>query len=341
MRKPDFERNLLRILNCEKPERATLFDLMICHEHLEKLCGRKIVQNDRIGRIRGGIDGFCAAGYDYATLEAPTITDFSYEGGPHHFRQTVSLNDSIQLTDWESFEKHPWKNPAECDFSVLDYVKEYLPEGMKIMIMGPGGVLENVTALVGYDNMCYMLYDEPELIEAIFERVGELQFKYYQQVVDWDYVGILCYNDDWGFNTQTALAPNSLRKLVFPWAKKIVDLAHAKGKKCILHSCGYFNDVINDVIEDMCFDGRHSYEDNICPVEKAYNQFENRIAVLGGIDMDFITRKTPVEIERRALAMLEKTREKGGYALGTGNSVPNYVPFENYQAMLNAAWNFR
>jgi uroporphyrinogen decarboxylase len=35
--------------------------------------------------------------------------------------------------------------------------------------------------------------------------------------------------------------------------------------------------------------------------------------------------------------MLDRTSEKGGYALGTGNSVPPYVPFENYYAILLAA----
>ncbi len=34
--------------------------------------------------------------------------------------------------------------------------------------------------------------------------------------------------------------------------------------------------------------------------------------------------------------MLERTAGRGGYALGTGNSVPDYVPDENYFAMIRA-----
>jgi uroporphyrinogen decarboxylase len=33
--------------------------------------------------------------------------------------------------------------------------------------------------------------------------------------------------------------------------------------------------------------------------------------------------------------MLTKTEKKGGYALGTGNSVPEYVPYNNYLAMID------
>ena len=95
------------------------------------------------------------------------------------------------------------------------------------------------------------------------------------------------------------------------------------------------------MITDLQFDARHSYEDNIVPVEQAYEQFEGRIATLGGIDMHFLVTKSPEEIYARARAMLEHTADRGGYALGSGNSIPNYVPFENLLAMNRAAleWN--
>lgn len=35
--------------------------------------------------------------------------------------------------------------------------------------------------------------------------------------------------------------------------------------------------------------------------------------------------------------MTELSKNSGGYALGTGNSVPDYVPVENYLAMIAAA----
>ena len=34
---------------------------------------------------------------------------------------------------------------------------------------------------------------------------------------------------------------------------------------------------------------------------------------------------------------LNNVHEKGGYALGSGNSIPYYVPQENYLAMIAAA----
>lgn len=128
-----------------------------------------------------------------------------------------------------------------------------------------------------------------------------------------------------------------MRKYVFPWHKKIVEAAHRNGKPCLLHSCGRFDEVIDDVIEDMKFDCRHSYEDNICPVEEAYERLHGRIAVAGGIDMNLLASGTPEQVYARSRAMLERTAERGGYLLGTGNSVPEYIPLENYCAMTRAA----
>jgi uroporphyrinogen decarboxylase len=39
--------------------------------------------------------------------------------------------------------------------------------------------------------------------------------------------------------------------------------------------------------------------------------------------------------------MLAKAEGKGGYALGTGNSVPEYVPYDNYLAMIDCVLETR
>ena len=132
------------------------------------------------------------------------------------------------------------------------------------------------------------------------------------------------------------LSPAHYRQYIFPWVKKIVALAHKYNKPAVLHSCGYFQDIFDDIV-DIGFDGRHSYEDNIMPVEEAYEVYGDRIAILGGMDMDFVYRETPENIYRRSMQMLERSAARGGYALGTGNSVADYLPFDHYMAILQAA----
>ena len=47
------------------------------------------------------------------------------------------------------------------------------------------------------------------------------------------------------------------------------------------------------LIDEMGYDGKHSYEDTIEPVEEAYERYHRRIAILGGIDVNFVCRATP------------------------------------------------
>ena len=82
-----------------------------------------------------------------------------------------------------------------------------------------------------------------------------------------------------------------------------------------------------------------TYEDKIVPVEQAYEKLNGRIAVLGGIDMNFLVTSSPEEVYKRSRAMIERTQDRGGYALGSGNSIPEYVPTENFMAMIRAAWD--
>ena len=336
-RKPNFN-NFLKLLKREKPDRPTLFELFLNDNLYQMLANENFKDpKDKVNRYSVIIKAFAAAGYDYATVYG---SDMKFEAGKryHENAKTVSLNEGAVITDWESFKNYKWPDPDKYDYSYLKSLESVLPEGMKLMVMGPGGVLENVISLVGYERLCYMIVDEPDLATAIFDEVGQRLVRYYEISAAYDTVGMLMSNDDWGFNTQTMLSVDDMRKYVFPWHKKIVEVIHAAGKPALLHSCGNLSMVMDDVIDYMKYDAKHSYEDNIMPVEEAYERWGSRIAILGGIDVDFICRSTPEEVYNRACTILEKVDNRGGYALGSGNSIPYYVPVENYFAMISAAY---
>jgi len=328
-RKPDINQ-LYKVLRREQPDRPTLFELFLNKKLYEHLAGEKEPSWSTAAHTRFVLKAFAAAGYDYATSAA---SQFWFPTKKHSREQTISLNDGAPITDRESFDAYVWPEVADFACDALA-VADDMPDGMKIMVMGPGGVLENTISLMGYDNLCIALYDDPLLVSDVFENVGTRMLAYYAKALEYKTVGVVMSNDDWGFNTQTMLPPAQLRQYVFPWHKKIVELAHAHGLPAILHSCGYFGEVMDDVVA-MGFSGKHSYEDNILPVEESYQKWHDRIAILGGIDLDYVVTKAPEAVYARSKAMLDLGRT--GYALGTGNSVPEYVPFENYFAMTKAA----
>ena len=335
-RTPDFN-NILKVLKKEIPDRPTLFEFFLNGDLYDNLTYKiEYKESDADKDYKRVIDAFRIAGYDYVTMHG---SNFGFASNRHQEKgqASISLNEGTVISDRESFEKYNWPDPDKTDYAGLERISGYLPEGMKIIICGPDGVLETVVKLVGYENLCYLIADDPELVQEIFDAVGSRFVRYYEICSACDSVGALISNDDWGFNTQTFLSVNDMRKFVVPWHKKIANTIHASGKPAILHSCGMLDSVMDDIIDDIKYEAKHSYEDGIRPVEKVYEKYGGRIAVLGGIDVDFICRSTPEEVYNRAVSMLEKASSKGGYALGSGNSIPYYVPQKNYLAMIAAA----
>jgi uroporphyrinogen decarboxylase len=247
------------------------------------------------------------------------------------------LNEGGVIASWDDVHAYDWPDASRLDPSVLDAVTDDVPDGMMALMFTPGGVLENLIDLVGYDNLCYMLVDDRSLVAAIARKIGESLAGLYELIADHPRIGALIANDDWGFKTQTMVAPDDLREFVFPWYRRITSIVHEAGKPILLHSCGQLREVMDDVIDQMHFDAKHSFEDVILPVEEAYERWGDRIAVLGGIDVDFLCHEDPDAITARSKAMLERAFDRGGYALGSGNSIPEYVPDESYFAMIRAA----
>jgi uroporphyrinogen decarboxylase len=335
---PDFA-ELKAVLARGCPSRPTLFEFFLNGPLYATLAGTAYVPKaDGLDSVRLVMWAFRQAGYDYVTYRPP---QFGFPAGEHQRDQTISLNDGVVISDRASFARYPWIEPDACDYSSLEAIEPELPAGMKIMMFGPGGVLENVIRLVGYDNLCFILADDPGLAHDIFAAVGSRLVRHYEIACRYPSVGAAISNDDWGFKTQPMLSPGDLRTYVFPWHRRIVEAIHAAGMPAILHSCGNPSEIMDDVVDGMQYDGRHSYEDTIQPVEAAYEQYGSRIAILGGMDVDFVVRSTPEAVYRRSREMVERSAGRGSYALGTGNSVPEYVPAENYAAMVWAAVEHR
>ncbi|MCL2641825.1 MAG: uroporphyrinogen decarboxylase family protein [Phycisphaerales bacterium] len=337
-RKPDFD-NLLAVLRRKVPSRPTLFEFFLNNSLYARLTGLPIVTDwHSLDRARIGMLAYERAGYDYFTVHPSNLRFPTKE---HEHQASRSMNDLAMISDRASFNVYPWPDPDAVDISRLDVLGKECPAGMKLIPYTPGGILENVMSIVGYENLCFILGDDPELAVDVFDHVGSRLLRYYERFVNHPAVGACIVNDDWGFNSQPMLSPGYMRQYVVPWHKKFVECIHGAGKPAILHSCGNLASLMDDIIDTIGFDAKHSYEDKIQSVEDAYEQYGHRIAILGGIDMDFVCRSTPEAISRRAKAMLERTAERGGYALGTGNSVPHYVPEENYFTLISAATGMR
>jgi len=338
---PDFSR-LAAVFARKQPDRVPFIELFLDEEVMVALRERPF-SDDPARRCREIADLYFRLGYDYA----PASTNIAFPYGTVAAQDTAALSRGERswlqesggvIQTWEGFERYEWPKPSDEHYLPVHYAANALPDGMKLIPIGPSGVLENVMWLMGYGPMSYAMADQPDLVQAMFDRVGETLVQVFDRMAGHEAVGAVFLGDDMGFKTQTMISPEAMRRYVFPWQRRIADAVHAHGKPLLLHACGNLEAVMDDLIDYVGINGKHSFEDVITPVTEAKKRWGDRVALLGGIDMDLLSRGTPEQVRCRTREVLEVCMPGGGYALGSGNSVANYVSVANYLAMLEEGW---
>ena len=239
-----------------------------------------------------------------------------------------------QITSWQDFERYPWPDPARFETSIMEWYAANLPDDM-CLAGSCHPVFEYTCTLMGYQALCYALYDQPDLVDAIIERVGSILLAAAKVYLQCSRVKVLFDGDDMGHRSGTLISPQILAAKTLPWHKKLAAAAHEHGVLYLLHSCGDIRAVMPALIEDVGIDGRHSFEDAIEPVTEAKRRWGSRVALIGGVDVDVLARSTPPQLRQRVRETLDVCQPGGGYCLGSGNSITNYIPLDNFLTMLD------
>ncbi len=283
--------------------------------------------------IRVGIEGIEVPLKGACTADSAAL---QRKGGRQYMEEHAG-----PITSWDEFETYPWPDAAAASTRSLEWYEENLPENM--CIIGSGGFAhfaEYLAWLMGYETLCLSLYDQRDLVKAISDRLIDIFKISLERMLQFDCVKIIWGSDDMGFRTGTLISPDDLREFVLPGHKLMAEMSHAAGRPYLLHSCGNLNLIMDDLIDDVKIDAKHSFEDTFETVTEAKVRYGDRIALLGGIDVDFLCRASEPEIRQRVRDTLTVCMPGGGYCLGTGNSVANYIPLDNYLTMLDEGRRF-
>jgi uroporphyrinogen decarboxylase len=243
------------------------------------------------------------------------------------------------IQSWEDFEHYPWPRVEHIDFSNVQWYEKNLPDNIAMWSMTY--LFQKVSDLIGFAPMCMKLYEERDLVKAVTGKVGSYFVKFTEIMSQFSRCSAISIGDDMGHKSATLISPDDIREIFIPWHKKIISTAHAGGKLGFFHVCGQVEAVMNDLIDDVGIDAKHSTQDVIEPYSVSKKRWGSRVALLGGVDVDFITRSTTDEVKEYTYNLLDACVPGGGFAIGVGNWVADTIPFENYLALLEAARSWR
>ena len=246
------------------------------------------------------------------------------------------------ITHWEEFERYPWPDPTKADAARdLEWFSENLPDDM-CLVGGLGAhFAELLTWMMGYESLCFALFDQRDLVGTIAARLRDFFRVWLRRVLEFDRVKMVWGSDDMGFKTGLMLSPADMREFVLAGHREQAAMSHAVGRPYLLHACGNLSAIMDDLVTDVKIDAKHSFEDTIEDVREAKKTYGKRLALLGGVDVDFLCRSDEQAVRRRVRETLQACLPGGGYCLGTGNSVANYIPLDNYLAMVDEGRLYR
>lgn len=341
---PDY-RYFADVMKNKRPARLPLY------EHIVKASSMERIMDMRFAELEGG-DTHDQAEYfrhHCRFFREMTYDTVSYEicigralPGPlaiNSSKGPIQSRTDFEAYPWQEAPAHYWQMAKPC----FDALVAALPPGMKAVGGVGNGVFELAGSLVGLEYLPFIQIDDPELYTDLFRAIGDLMCAIWREFMPryGSHFAACRFGDDLGFKTSLLTNPTTVRNHIIPQYHRVIKIIHAGGSPFLWHSCGCIFEIMNDAIV-AGIDAKHSNEDAIAPFDRWIAEYGNKIGLLGGFDMDFLCVNSPEIIHDKVLELGRRFRNSAqGYALGSGNSIPDYVPTENYLAMIRAAQELR
>ena len=269
--------------------------------------------------------------------EAVMRTPFGIERRGYGFGQPLEHPLGGVYTAAEIAE-FPWPDPGWMDVSRVR--QEALEWQGRYAILGGdwSPFYHDAIDLLGMDRLMLLLYDAPDLIDSVLQRIVGYYFEVSRRIFEAAGGGIDIFfiGNDFGTQNGPVVSEALFRRFFLPHLKRLVDLGHDFGLKVMLHCCGGFGPLIPALVE-IGLDALQSLQPDARGMEPdgLKRDFGRRIVLNGCIDTHHVLIKgTPELVRRRTREVLEVMKPGGGYIASPSHDylLPE-TPVENVVAM--------
>jgi uroporphyrinogen decarboxylase len=339
----DFRRLRMALMREGVPDRAPVIELFV----------DPAVQSAFLGKpIESPADEAAfwqAAGYDYAPVFVGLLRVAEVLSGDATLTKrssySVYTDDDVEMswaaegrgviTTWKQFERFDWPDGDDLDLTPITAMRRALPESMGLIVV-IGKIFTPTWMLMGFGGFADASVEHPDLIAAVFRRIGEIQFRCFERAMQIDGVTGMWMSDDVAYTEGLLVRPEIYREHLWPWYRRMGEACRERDMPFIYHSDGDLTEVLGDII-GCGFNALHPVEPKAMDIRALKQRVGDRLCLLGNVELDRLARGTPDEIRELVRANLQDLAHDGGYCVGSSNSVTNYVRLANYRAMLEEA----
>lgn len=226
---------------------------------------------------------------------------FDFLGG----KERVSLNQEGVFAECESIkevEKYDWPDAKYLDFThVIKKIDEANERGVAVFSGLWSPFFHDITNFFGMENCFIKMITNPEVVEAVVDRVIEFYLQANKKFFELTHSKIdsFFFGNDFGSQEDLLISPELFKKFVLPGFKKLTQLSKSYDIKVTLHSCGSIKRVIPLLIE-AGVDALHPLQAKAkgMDAESLSKEYSKDLVFIGGVDtQELLPFGTPEQIK--------------------------------------------
>jgi uroporphyrinogen decarboxylase len=247
------------------------------------------------------------------------------------------LNDR-SLKGRADLERVIWPDDADLE-KTLGYVREYVAaaRGTNIAVVFCGACIWQTLYefVIGLEDCMVMMIEAPGLFDQLMFRSAD----YYAKVVAGAVaagIDIFYPADDFAFNKGLFVEPRQFERMWRPHYERILAPAREAGIPIWFHSDGRIDDAV-EMLLDMGVDCLTPMDPSGIDYRDYKKRFGHRVTLHGNMDITWpLVNGTPEDVERDVKEHMDVLKPGGRWIAGSSHSIVNYIPHENFLAMIHA-----
>jgi len=269
-----------------------------------------------------------------------TLTEYS--GGTY---EELTHSPLAGEDDQARIDRHPWPSPSVLDFSLFARQVDAHRE-RAIIAASSWGAYFIASFVRGMENLMMDFAINRPYAEKLIATVAERVLAMLEAMLNTagEGIDIVYMADDYCSQRGPLFGPDDFRHFVAPYLKRVVEEAHRRDKKFLLHVCGGVRPLLPMIIDcgvDM-IEPIQVRSEGMDPAALK-RDFGRHICFYGGVDLQHVLcRATPEGVAEEVRRLIDVLGEGGGYVLGPGHTyIQVDAPIENILSMYRTAHDYR
>jgi uroporphyrinogen decarboxylase len=259
-------------------------------------------------------------------------------------KSRVSLGEDgvfAGTNDPREVEDFPWPDSRHIDFGeTLKEIDKTIAAGQAVLSGSWCSCFQVACDFFGMENYFIKMHTDPAVVEAVTRRIVDFYLEINENLyaLAGGKIDAFFFGNDFGSQLDLLISPALFDRFVMPYFRELIDQAHRRGYKVVLHSCGSIDRVIPRII-DAGVDVLHPVQAMAknMDAESLAGKYRGKIVFMGGVDTQRILPFGTSDDVRTEVRRLKKLFGPNYIVSPSHESILPNVPPENIEALAQAA----